>query len=535
MQWPIRKLPREVGLVALSDEAASLARSIGSSAASLDVTEASYEIGVVYTSAIPQEIRTSMGAYYTPPQLCERLLDMASECGVDWSYARILDPACGGGAFLIPLVLRMVKSLRGLRAESVLESIQDRLTGYELDPFAAWMSEVFLDIALASLYRETGRRIESVVHVCDTLFQATETCLYDLVVGNPPYGRVSLSDESRRRFKRSLFGHANLYGLFTDMALRFANSNGVIAFVTPTSFLSGEYFKALRHLLGQEAPPAKINFIAERKGVFKNVLQETMLATYCRGKKRRQVQVQCVAQGSTGSFWTSDAGLFKLPVRAEEPWLIPRTERQSELIEGAIQLPFRLADYGYKVCTGPLVWNRHRNSLRDGPSKTCYPLIWAESVRSDGSFEFRAEQRNHKPYFEPTEKEHWVVTSNPCVLLQRTTAKEQCRRLVAAEIPKSFIETHGAVVIENHLNMIKPLDKTPKVKPAVVAALLNSEVVDQVFRCINGSVAVSAYELHALPLPSPDDINALTPLVSSPRRKDQLNRALERLYFEATE
>ena len=123
-----------------------------------------------------------------------------------------------------------------------------------------------------------------------------------------------------------------------------------------------------------------------------------------------------------------------------------------------------------------------------------------------------------------------MVTDHPCVLLQRTTAKEQCRRLIAAELPEQFITKHGAVVVENHLNMIKPLNGTPKVSAAALAALLNSDVVDQVFRCINGSVAVSAYELQALPLPSPDDVKDIEKLVETRARREILEQAVERLY-----
>ena len=182
---------------------------------------------------------------------------------------------------------------------------------------------------------------------------------------------------------------------------------------------------------------------------------------------------------------------------------MPRTQAQSELVRRAGGLSCRLVDYGYTVSTGPLVWNRHKPSLRDRLGEGRYPLIWAEPVRPDGVFEFRAKRRHHKPYFEPEPRERWVVTKFPCVLLQRTTAKEQCRRLIAAELPATFIEEHGSVVVENHLNMIKPQGGAPRVTPAALAVLLNSDVVDQVFRCINGSVAVSAYELEALPVPPP--------------------------------
>jgi adenine-specific DNA-methyltransferase len=90
------------------------------------------------------------------------------------------------------------------------------------------------------------------------------------------------------------------------------------------------------------------------------------------------------------------------------------------------------------------------------------------------------------------------------VLLQRTTAKEQQSRLVAAELPAQFVREHGAVVIENHLNMIRPINSRPAVSAGVLAKLLNNPIVDQAFRCLSGSVAVSAYELESLPLPSPE-------------------------------
>ena len=214
-----------------------------------------------------------------------------------------------------------------------------------------------------------------------------------------------------------------------------------------------------------------------------------------------------ISPRSNGSIQTTTAGSFKLPESLERPWLVPRTKSQFKLVRRVEQFPCRLADYGYSVSTGPLVWNRHKTSLRQQPGEGRYPLIWAESVRTDGSFEFRARKRNHQPYFEPCPRKHWVVTDFPCVLLQRTTAKEQNRRLIAAELPSSFIEQHGAVVIENHLNMIKPLNGAPKVRPALLAALLNCEGVDQAFRCISGSVAVSAYELNALPLPSMESLH----------------------------
>lgn len=529
---PICKISPAVELLPVQEPAIALAQSMGLAAAELDVMDASYLLGVLYTAMMPGRFRSDLGAYYTPPALCERLLDMATEAGVDWQFARVLDPACGGGAFLSPVARRMADHLKDCSAKIALNNIQRRLHGFELDPFAAWMSQVFLEITLDDLCRAAGRRLPSVVHVCDSLEQTPQDADFDLVIGNPPYGRITLSPELREKYRRSLYGHANLYGVFTDLALRFAKPGGVIAYVTPTSFLGGEYFKALRGLLGREAPPVSIDFIAERKGVFADVLQETLLAAYRRGGDPGDGKVHFISSTAAGRIKTTNAGTFRLPDDPARPWLMPRTKAHSKLIRRIDKMPLRLADYGYKVSTGPLVWNRHKPRLRARPGKGRYPLIWAESVRPDGTFEFRAQKKNHKPFFEPLKKENWVVTDFPCVLLQRTTAKEQSRRLIAAELPASFIEEHGAVVVENHLNMIRPLSGTLKVSTAALAALLNSDVLDQLFRCINGSVAVSAYELEALPLPSLEAMARIEQLVKRRAKRETIERAVEKIYSD---
>ena len=218
-----------------------MATRIGLAAADLDVRDASYMIGALYTGMMPGTSRADLGAFYTPPVLCERLLDMATEAGVDWSTVRVLDPACGGGAFLSPVARRMAESLTGCSANIALKSILARIRGFELDPFAAWMSHVFLEVTLANLCEEAGERLSAVVDVCDSLERTPGDEGFDLVVGNPPYGRITLSPRLRDKYRRSLFGHANLYGVFTDLALRFTRPGGVIAYVTPTSFLAGEY------------------------------------------------------------------------------------------------------------------------------------------------------------------------------------------------------------------------------------------------------------------------------------------------------
>ena len=295
---------------------------------------------------------------------------------------------------------------------------------------------------------------------------------------------------------------------------------GIVAFLTPTSFLSGSYFNQLRSLLDEQAPLAAIEFIPRRTGVFAGVLQETALVVFRR-----------TARGTPPKRRPPPTP----PAEHGRPWLIPRSHHQESLLYGIEQLTDRLADYGYQVNTGPLVWNRHKPQMKDRPGAARHPIVWAEAVRPDGSLILtnRPNHRNrpnHKPYLAIRPGQRYLLTHTGCVLVHRTTSKEQPRRIVAAELPPSVPARHAGVVVENHLNILTPNHRRPPVSTAVLTALLNSDTADQLFRCISGSVAVSAYELNALPLPRPGSTRVLQELIDRNAGTQAIQRQVEHLY-----
>lgn len=513
----------------LSTSATLLAEQIGLAAAKFDAETAAYQIGLTYTSMLPVEHRGEFGIFYTPPALTARLIDQVTSANVDWAKCRVLDPACGGGAFLAPIAQRIMTELAHCSPKLLLQSIGNRLHGFEIDPFGAWLSQITLDAVLLPISSLSGLKLPVMVTVCDSLRHSPPKDRFDLVIGNPPYGRAKLDVETRELYKRSLYGHANLYGLFTDLAIRHTKPGGLIAYVTPTSFLAGGYFKNLRSLIGREAPPLSIDFVAARKGVFDDVLQEMALTTYRKAGKAAPVAVSEITS-SDGVIDVKETGSITLPQDLTLPWLLPRNPKQTALVAKLVDMPHRLADWGYGVSTGPLVWNRHKSQLTYQPGSKRLPLIWAEAITSDGQFIFRAEKKNHAPYFELKPSDQWLVTTKPCVLLQRTTAKEQSRRLIATALPLEFLQAHGGAVIENHINMVRPVTETPIISAPVLAAFLNSGAADRAFRCVSGSVAVSAYELESLPLPDPTSLSELVKLVEAGASKSAIEVACSKLF-----
>ena len=504
-----------------------LASELGEIAAEFSDCKASYLLGTIYTAMLPSGLRSELGAFYTPPHYVNRLMDAAGMAGFDWARGRVIDPACGGGAFLTPVALRMLAAMDGGSAEFLLARIAARLRGSELDPFAAWMSHVLLESALLPWCVEAKKRMPRMITVGDSLDLLT-LGEFDLVIGNPPYGRVTLSPERREQYARSLYGHANLYGLFTDLAIRLAKPGGIIAYVTPTSFLGGQYFKGLRELLAKEAPPRYVDFIRHRDGVFDDVLQETMLAVYRKGTPVADVEVSCLEPQGSEAVAVASAGSIKI-TEGGQPWLLPRSVYQAKFFAKLHVLTCRLQDCGYAVSTGPLVWNRHKGQLRSlKQGKGVHPLVWAESVTAN-RFAFKADRRNHVPYIQVSKDQSHLLVKNTCVLVQRTTSKEQNRRLVAAVMPAAFAKKHGGAVVENHLNMVySASDKG--ISPETISAVLNSHALDAAFRCISGSVAVSAYELNALPLPDLQDLLSIQNLIENGADPVLVEKRLNKIY-----
>ena len=513
----------------LDHSALALCVSIAEDASKLPLLEALHIVTGLYPSLMSATRRSALGAFYTPPCLVGRLLDLAAESGIDWSKARVLDPASGAGAFLVAAAFRIKHAMGSCEPAFLLSQFAARLRGIELDPVAAGLAQGALEIAFADTALAAKRPVPLIIDVADSLETKSQP-IFDLVVGNPPYGRVSLTPAQRKRYARSLYGHANLYGVFTDVALRWTKPGGRIAYLTPTSFLAGQYYSALRALLVQEAPPVAMDFVHARRGVFEDVLQETMLAVYARGRPVQRVQIHYVRVQNDRDAELIRNGTVAIPKMASAPWLAPRDQRHAALIAHVECMSTRLANWGYEVSTGPLVWNRFKSQMKsnaDGANR--HPIVWAEAITADGRFIWRAEKRNHAPFLKLTKKDGWLKIDRPCVLVQRTTAKEQSRRLIAAELTSRFIKKHKGVVVENHLNMVRATDK-PALPPSVVAALINSNALDQVFRCMNGSVAVSAFELEALPLPRITQLKRLIELVAKKADRSKIDYECDRLY-----
>lgn len=481
--------------------------------------DAAYWLSSSYAMLSDDAHRKQLAMFFTPASLTEGLLDDLAAQGVDFGRQSFMDPACGGAAFLAPIALRMRTALRtrGYTAHRLLRHIEKHLYGSDLDKTLCALSKHFLCMSLHDEIQATGYIPSFKVYSADSLAHLPgDLGSFDVVVCNPPYRKMTADELKplRATYVEVIEAQPNLYALFITLCIRLLRIDGRAALVTPTSFLSGQYFGRLRKFLLRNTDIEHIGIVSDRQGVFIDVAQETALTVLRRRVKesRPKVRANVSVVSATGQY--TNVGRCFLP-DAGCAWPIPRSIDDVALLKKASRSRYRLSDYGYRVRIGAYVWNRDKRpkfeSLHDArrvKAHTAIPLMWSrdivpgEIVRLDDKPAYDGEHR----FVDLGNKRHTSVITSPCVVVQRVTSKDQPRRLVAAAVSPHVFETYGGFIGENHVVIIEAVNNKPVLPPPKLAKLLSSHSVDRYFRCISGATNVSAFELNQLALPAPQEL-----------------------------
>lgn len=483
--------------------------------------EAAYWLATAYAILVGEKLRTERALYFTPPRLADRVIDSLVEHGASLTTHHWHDPACGGAAFLVPIAQRMAADLAkaGLPAAQQLEHIENHLSGNDLDPALLALSREFLRMALSDLVAAVGRDLKLQLYKGDGLTStAIEALKPDVLACNPPYRKLKAAEVERYRKAHGdvVEGQPNIYGLFINRTLHLTKQGGLVGLLTPTSFLSGQSFAKLRTKLLSHADTLHVDMLSDRTAMFINVEQETAITVLRTRVPSKVVEshTRVSVLRPDGEF--EDVGEYLLP-NSGRPWPIPRAASDSELLQSAELTGSTLSDYGYVARVGNLVAYRDKRRRfaqmpASKPGRLVVPLVWATDITPDGRFEHGREcriSRDRRFVQISSLADHGVLTK-PAVLLQRLTSSDQKRRLVAATVPEAWVTRFGGYVCENHVIVLEPVsdDALP---PERLAALLNTQAVDRVFRSISGASNVAVSELNELLLPEPGRFKVLKP------------------------
>ncbi len=194
------------------------------------------------------------GVVYTKRWVVELLLDLAGyRPEKNLVDAVAVEPAAGDGAFLAPMIERLVESCR--RLGRPLSDCRESLVAYELDDVSADRARA-IAIAVLTDYGATRPLAETLaavwVRTGDYLVEAP-TIVADFVIGNPPYVRLEeIPEEAATRYRNAyptMRGRADLYVAFFEAALSQIKEGGVCAFICADRWMRNQYGAELRELV----------------------------------------------------------------------------------------------------------------------------------------------------------------------------------------------------------------------------------------------------------------------------------------------
>ncbi|GIX07183.1 MAG: hypothetical protein KatS3mg115_1586 [Candidatus Poribacteria bacterium] len=313
---------------------------------------------------------------------------------------RVLDPACGAGAFLADALLKLVETT-GLSARTLVE---EHLWGFELSPELAASSALVLSLLTYELERTLPARLNLFCGNAlspEFLSRAIGGETFDAVIGNPPYIRVqNLSEEMRevvRRSWRLVRGDTDAYIAFFELGLRVLSDRGRLGYITPKSFFSSYAGRALRdHLVQRRYLEELVDF--GHLQVFEGVTTYAAI-TICAAERGNHVRyVRVTSPEEFHQLAALKAERFDLSALSRPRWLFPPPEvrEQFELLRRA---PLRLQDVA-DIRVGLATLRDHVYIFRDAALEGDYLIVRRKGAR------FRIERSLCRPIVKASRVAH---------------------------------------------------------------------------------------------------------------------------------
>lgn len=447
--------------------------------------------------------QSTLGQFFTPTAAAQLIASIPRLPSA--GTIRVLDPGAGSGVLSAALVSRVLAERPDLsldivaveRDRSVLPHLHATLAGCER----------------AGAGRVAARAVEADFILNSTGLDSSLSfdASFDVVIENPPYGKLATSSPYRHAMRASGVDSPNLYAAFIAVSVAALQPGGQIVAITPRSFFNGPYFETFRAHILDSIGLDRIHVFDSRDTIFADmgVLQENVIFSGTRGVEPDTVELS-ISRDHTGEI-ESRVVPYDEVVFPDDPHRfirLPTHAEDTNIAEVILSQPCSLTDIGVQVSTGRVVDFRSRHALSGINLPGAIPLIYPGNLHH-GRVEWPREIRKPQWFHPADDKDRALLLPEGWYsVVKRFSAKEERRRIVASIW--SPVENPGAVAFENHLNVFHShgngLDEN---LAKGITVWLNSSVIDKFFRTFSGHTQVNATDLRTLRFPTPSALREL--------------------------
>lgn len=213
---------------------------------------------VVALTELAPDLGADYGEVFTRRWVVDFILDLVGyTADKDLGAVTLIEPSCGTGAFLVPVVERLIESSAAHGRD--LGALGSAIRAFDLLDANAERARKAVAGLLTNhgLHEdEAGTLVGGWVNSGDFLLHPHEAAGADYVVGNPPY--IRLENISRptmdayRRICPTMRGRADIYIGFIERGLGLLKPGGALSYICADRWMRNQYGADLRELIASE-------------------------------------------------------------------------------------------------------------------------------------------------------------------------------------------------------------------------------------------------------------------------------------------
>lgn len=459
-----------------------------------------------YIEAMPKKERKKYGQFFTSMETARYMADLFTI--PKQKIITVLDAGAGSGILACAMVERL---------ETVEEITEICVTCYETDENVLPLLEENLLYVQNKSTKKVDIKIVTENYITSQYLDFNhmlggdeEPQKYDLVIGNPPYMKISKAAPEATAMPSVCYGAPNMYFLFASMSLFNLKNNAEMVYIIPRSWTSGAYFKRFREYFLSEGKLVHIHLFGSRNKVFdkEEVLQETIIV------KIRKTKIQPETVTITSTHTNKDFNQctilvvpYDIVVSGDELYVyLVTNEEEVSVLKKLHQWDKTLPEIGLKMKTGLTVDFRNRDILRNDAEEGAIPLFYSQHIK-EGEVHFPI-QKEHE--YVVTDQKGLMQDNHNYLFVKRFTAKEESRRLQCGVYLAKKFPQYSKISTQNKINFIDGLlTNMSECLVYGLYVLFNSTIYDKYYRILNGSTQVNSTEINAMPVPDIDVIQEM--------------------------